>query len=190
MKRCYVLFAWIVLVPWLPCEPMAQAQPPADRGQTKDRMVLKVYQVVDLLVPSPNYPYRGTDLPTTGGMPSYRGGAQSFGEGGGGGFFQVPPERSFLAQRGQSGAAGGQGTGESIAGGGIDSEPSGGAGLRFGIADLIEAIVAVVAPDSWDELGGPGTIRSLGSMLLVNQTEVAHKGIEHLLNEIRAQGGA
>ena len=191
MKRCCVLFAWFVLVPWLPCEPMAQAQPPADRGEAKDRVVLKVYQVVDLLVPSPNYPYRGTDLPTTGGMQSYRGGAQSLGGGGGGGgFFQVPPERSFLAQRGKPGAAGGQGMGEGMAIGGIESESPGGVGLRFGIEDLIEAIVAVVSPGSWDELGGPGTIRSLGSMLLVNQTEVAHKGIEHLLNEIRAQGGA
>ena len=168
------MFAMFALVPWLPSRVDGPGgNSPSAAVAAKDRLVLKVYQVVDLLVPSPNYPYRGADLPTTGGPQSYRAGAQSFGSSGsgGGGFFQVPPERSFLAQRGKSGTAGGQAESEGMASGGVGSEPPGSAALRFGIEDLVDAIIAVVAPNSWDELGGPGTIRPLGSMLLVSQTE-------------------
>jgi hypothetical protein len=191
MKRSLVVVALLLLVhtPW---RQPARAQQPANKAEGKTRLVLKVYQVVDLLAPSPNYPYRGSELPTTEATPAYRGSnADGFGGGGGsigkgGGFFQVPPERNFLAQLGASG------TGDAGAGGiGIGgSQSQGPAMLSFDMDDLIDAIIGVVAPDSWEETGGPGTIRSLGSMLLVNQTEEVHRSVEQLLGEIRVQGGA
>jgi hypothetical protein len=116
------------------------------------------------------------------------GGGFGGGRGGGGGFFQVPAERNFLAQPGGSGSAdaGAGGGGVGISG----AEPRSAAVLSFGIDDLIDAITGVVAPGTWEEMGGAGTIRSLGSMLLVSQTPEVHRAIEDLLVNIRAQGGA
>ncbi len=143
------------------------------------------------------------------GMGGMGGGA---GMGGGGGFFRVPPRRPMgaaapvadprpeamkphltLAQMG--GGMGGMGGLGGGLGGGIampDGSPSAdvGANLRFNMRDLIAVIVSVVAPDSWDEMGGPGTLKPLGGVLVVSQTAAVHKKIETLLDEIRSQGGA
>jgi hypothetical protein len=199
MKRFLLAATWLLLVSGIPAYPTAQAQQPAGGAEAKARLVLRVYQVVDLLAPTPNYPYRGSELPTTDASPGYRpggGGGMGGGFGGGGfggggkggGFFQVPPERQLLAQAGESGTseAGFAGGGVGIGGG----QQHGAAMLSFGMDDLIEAITGAVSPDTWEEMGGAGTIHPLGSMLLVSQTEEVHRTIESLLDEIRTQGGA
>jgi hypothetical protein len=169
------------------------AQQTAGGPDVKGRLALRVYQVVDLLVPTPNYPYRGSELPTTGVTPANRSvGRSALGGGGfgsasgqGGGFFRVPPEQNALSQTGEANTTGSFAGGDAVA-----SNPRpGGGGVSFGIEDLVAAITGVVAPDTWAELGGPGTVRILGTMLLVSQTEEVHRSIEQLLSEIRAQGG-
>jgi hypothetical protein len=50
---------------------------------------------------------------------------------------------------------------------------------------LIEAVVSIVRPESWDENGGPGTIVPMAETLLVNQTFDAHEQLADLLTLLR-----
>jgi hypothetical protein len=50
---------------------------------------------------------------------------------------------------------------------------------------LIELITATIRPDSWDDVGGPGPIDSIGGYLLIAQTQDVHAQIESLLAGIR-----
>lgn len=163
----------LLIVPCACWPQILSAQQPAVEEGAKSRPVLRVYQVVDLLLPTPNYPYRGSELPTSGNLM-----AQSSNGGGAG------PGGGFGSESG--GPGGGFSPGYF---GGSETSLRGGGSLTFGMEDLVGAITGVVAPDSWADMGGPGSIRILGSMLLVSQTEEVHRMIEHLLDEIRAQGG-
>ena len=51
---------------------------------------------------------------------------------------------------------------------------------------LVELITATIAPDSWSEVGGQGTIQVFpgGSSLVVRQTEDAHRQIQVLLQSL------
>ena len=52
--------------------------------------------------------------------------------------------------------------------------------------DLIDLITTTIEPDSWDEVGGPGVIVSLGQRwLVVTQTQQIHEQIEPLLIQLR-----
>jgi hypothetical protein len=55
---------------------------------------------------------------------------------------------------------------------------------------LIATLHACVEPGGWDVQGGPGSMRSLGTMLIVTQTEAVHKKVQEFLNDLRTQGGA
>ena len=51
---------------------------------------------------------------------------------------------------------------------------------------LIEVIRAVVEPDSWDEVGGPGSVEAIaGGWLLIWQTQEAHEKTLEFLNQLR-----
>ncbi len=47
--------------------------------------------------------------------------------------------------------------------------------------NLVKVITSSIAPDSWDEVGGPGSIAPFGSNLVVGQTTEVHESIETLL---------
>jgi hypothetical protein len=49
--------------------------------------------------------------------------------------------------------------------------------------DLIQAILSTISPQSWDELGGPGSIRVLveGQRLAIRQTQRVHEQVAELL---------
>ena len=49
--------------------------------------------------------------------------------------------------------------------------------------ELIEVIVQTVAPNSWDEVGGPGRITAFDGGLIVRQAQQVH----HELNEFLEQ---
>ncbi len=54
---------------------------------------------------------------------------------------------------------------------------------------LIETITSTVEPTTWDEVGGPGSIRSFDAttgMLIFSQTQETHQRTERLLEQIRA----
>ena len=56
---------------------------------------------------------------------------------------------------------------------------------RITTSQLLEAFVATVQPDSWDERGGPGTITPMGGFLVVSQLFECHEEIIDLLASIR-----
>lgn len=53
-------------------------------------------------------------------------------------------------------------------------------------ARLLELITSIVAPQSWDEVGGPGTAQPLGTgWFLVSQTSAVHEELDDLLDRLR-----
>lgn len=50
---------------------------------------------------------------------------------------------------------------------------------------LIEILTTVVAPESWEELGGPGTISPFASGLAITQSQQIHQVIEQLFSALR-----
>lgn len=163
-------------------------------------MLVHIFSVADLVAPAPDYAFEGVQLPGLQGQSAtplggFGGGLGGFGGGGlgggglggggfggngdangggGGGFFQV----------------GGGGFGGA---GGMDASPSRSdrspATKRFGIHDLIEVIQTTIEPESWDQMGGPGNIARLGTMLVVRQSAEVIDEIDTLLRGIRRTGG-
>ena len=190
-----------------------QSQAPA-RVQPIEKLVIRVYSVADLMLPPTNYPFQGGHLPTTvpqgadtsfgrgmtgfggsggwfggmgGGMGGSMGGTMGgggMGAGGmgGGGFFAVQESKPRESRKAQSVK-----TTQPIL---VPSQPQTPANARFSSTDLISAITQIIAPDTWDALGGTGTIKRLGGLLLVKQTLAVHQQIDELLKQIREEGGA
>ena len=51
-------------------------------------------------------------------------------------------------------------------------------------ANLIETITSHTAPDSWSEVGGPGSISQVGDSLVIRQTYRVHEEISDLLSQL------
>jgi len=60
---------------------------------------------------------------------------------------------------------------------------------RASIDDLIETITTTINPSVWDEVGGPASISSLGTSLIVSADEQTHEQIDALLNLFRKRWG-
>ena len=56
--------------------------------------------------------------------------------------------------------------------------------VRDASDDLIDVIKANVAPTSWDDVGGPGSIAYYNERLIVSQSEAVHKGLKELLPKL------
>jgi hypothetical protein len=52
--------------------------------------------------------------------------------------------------------------------------------------NLIHLITTTVEPDTWDEMGGPGTVAEYKGLVVVSQTWEVHEKIERLLNMLHA----
>lgn len=104
--------------------------------------------------------------------------------GGGGGFFAVPEgveirsDRNVLFQFG-----GGGGT--------TPPPPTAGnlAGSRVSLEGLMDAIKTTIEPDSWDSVGGPGSMARIGNSLLISTTADTHRQIGELLQLFRKRWG-
>jgi hypothetical protein len=55
----------------------------------------------------------------------------------------------------------------------------------YGVDDLSDMIQSIVAPQSWDEVGGPGSVPTYPGALVVRQTQPVHEEIERLLAMLR-----
>ncbi|HVW36211.1 MAG TPA: hypothetical protein VHB99_02860, partial [Pirellulales bacterium] len=185
----------------------------ATSAASEVKFLTKVYRVDDLIVPSPNYPFRGTWLPemtdgrneTSGGGSSFHKRAKPGGAMGGMG--------GMMGGGGMPGGMGGAGSGgeESMmpmggmmAGMMPGAGPGGSDGGEKKVArsgnsftitadDLIEAIATFIEPGSWDEHGPRdrgAEIGRLGNSLVVRQSADAHKQIEDFLEALRAENGA
>jgi len=60
---------------------------------------------------------------------------------------------------------------------------------RASIDDLIETITTTINPSVWDEVGGPASISSLGTSLIVSADEQTHEQIDALLDLFRKRWG-
>ncbi|MBN1853806.1 MAG: hypothetical protein JW829_13825 [Pirellulales bacterium] len=169
---------------WIILSGNVHAQQKKQSGE--EELVLRVYQVADMLLPAVDYEYEGEQLPTTGkvgrlgGFSSggTMGGGMMGGMGGGmggGGMFSVPSE-SVLCQ-----------AIEVAPNAPVKSRQPGGMTLNFD--SLIECITQHIAPESWDGMGGPGSISPMGTLLVVRQTPAIHDQIAAFLETIRSQGG-
>lgn len=54
---------------------------------------------------------------------------------------------------------------------------------------LINLITTNVEPQTWDEVGGPGTISEYHGLIVVTQTAQIHKKVERVLDMLREAAG-
>ena len=88
---------------------------------------------------------------------------------------------TVLAQMGESGRIDGSGGGRPFGPGGL----AGGTNPDFD--SLIDLITSTVEPATWDEVGGPGTLRRFepNLSLVISQTQEVHDQIADLLEQLR-----
>lgn len=67
---------------------------------------------------------------------------------------------------------------------GKEAGPDGG----YDITDLVRLIQTTVAPDTWDEVGGPGSMADFKGLVTVSQTQDVHDQVEKLLNMLHKAG--
>ncbi len=161
-----------------------------------------VYNVADLVIPIPNF------VPTSMGLDAAYGRAMG-GVGFNGGFnggssTSTPlsvvstggkgtgvPNTANLCQ--QMGAASGSHSPisngqQNAAGSAGGAGPGGlGGGAEPDFETLIDIITGTVKPTSWEDVGGPGTIREnpMNLSLIIGQTQEAHDDIVDLLQQLR-----
>lgn len=181
-----------------------------------DQLVVRVYNVADLVLPTPHYPFQTTRIPTVtlgrGASPLNFGGAGGGGGlgGGGGGFGAVAPAGPWLQSVGDHASeseardadAGVRSRTAALAqvspkrarqpssppaAEQATSEPR--VSSRFDIETLQDVLMAAIEPESWTGVGGRGTCTPLGSMLVVRQTQPTHDKISEFLTEVRRSGG-
>jgi general secretion pathway protein D len=58
----------------------------------------------------------------------------------------------------------------------------------YDITDLVRLIQTTVAPDTWDEVGGPGSMADFKGLVTVSQTQDVHDQVEKLLNMLHKAG--
>ncbi|HUT88099.1 MAG TPA: hypothetical protein VMY37_01260 [Thermoguttaceae bacterium] len=157
----------------------------------------QVYNVADLVVPIPNF------VPSTGmGLAgAYHDALGSVGFGGQGPFGGIGSPLAVVASRSgarnnamisptvlaqmPTGQAGTSSPGSMPMGFGGPGGLGGGAMADFD--SLIELITTTVAPESWDDVGGPGSIAPFETnlSLVVSQTQEVHDQLVDLLEQLR-----
>jgi hypothetical protein len=179
-----------------------------EKADAEGLMVIKVYQVLDLVTRVADYPYEGSYLPALrnrrtdriffpfeepapgGGMGAGMGGGGGMGgmgggmggSGMGGGMFQVAAEPAAAAP-----SAGGTGGGmEGMSSRGTANSLVG--ARRVGVMQLIAAIKNIVEPASWTT-GDAGSIEEIGGALAIRQTAAVHAQVKDLLEQLRHEGG-
>ncbi len=156
------------------------------------------YNVADLVMPIPNFiphgdigmagalrdAYGNVGYGTRPGLGSTQPLAVVAGHEGGATNAQIDP--NVLAQF--TGGGGGGGGANSGVAQSLGFGPGGmGGGAQADFDELIELITTTVAPTSWDEVGGPGSIREFQTnlSLVVSQTFEVHEQIVDLLEQLR-----
>jgi hypothetical protein len=184
----------------------AQQKGKAVAERPAEELVVKVYRVLGLVTPAPDYSYEGTYLPTMlegrtrPSLSGYGGMGGGMMGGMGGGMFSVSDR---LAQRITNPNAGVDGVGGGAAGGGGGGAIGHAAGgisargvaaprrpnTRIDMDRLIDAITSTIDPASWDEVGGEGTITPIGGSLAIRQTLAIHAKVKNFLDELQRESG-
>jgi general secretion pathway protein D len=166
--------------------------------QMRDGEVLKkVYNVADLVIPIPNF-VPNSRMGLSGALQDAQANLPNNWAGlsgdspmpvaasatGAGASAMVDP-RSMLAQMSSASAASiSPASATSLAGSG----PGGlGGGTQADFESLIELITSTVAPTTWDDVGGPGSVQKFqGNLsLVISQTQEVHEEIADLLEQLR-----
>ncbi|QGJ70398.1 General secretion pathway protein GspD [Planctomycetales bacterium 10988] len=164
-------------------------------AQLKDTEVYpEVYQVADLVIPIPNFVPSG-NMGLAQALQDALGATQGSSIGGGG---SRPPVTVLAGQNGGTQSAalsphllgqGGSGFGAGEGGSSVPGlGPDGfGGGVEPDFDSLIDLITSTVAPQTWDEVGGPGSVQPFETnlSLVVSQTQDVHEQIADLLNQLR-----
>ena len=158
------------------------------------------YNVADLVIPIPNF------VPNArmGMSGAYNEGISRVGYGGAGTFGGATPPLGVFTAAEQQGAtvpqnvlaqSGGMPPGGGMAGGmaGGGTMPAGfgpgglGGGSQADFDSLIELITTTIAPESWSEVGGEGSISQYENnlTLVISQTQEVHEDIVDLLEQLR-----
>jgi general secretion pathway protein D len=167
--------------------------------QTRDsNTYARAYYVADLVMPIPNFVPNGSlglpgaireslnALTGSGLMPRFSGAGMPLtmakNEG------QPPEAKSsadVLAQINNFGGPGGMGNFNNSAPGSGPGGLRGGTGPDFD--SLVELVTSTIAPQSWQEVGGPGAISGYENnlSLVVSQTQEVHEQIADLLEQLR-----
>jgi hypothetical protein len=78
--------------------------------------------------------------------------------------------------------------------GGVYGNEVAGTTYYYDFDSLLNTITSTVRPDSWEEVGGPGSIRPYRTrrmrVIVVAQTYTAHKQVSALLTELAKHGGS
>ena len=145
----------------------------------ESQLEVRVYDCRDLLaMPAPAgaaklLPYRPARV--TGGM--------------GGGFFAVEDQPPGAGQPGKTASAPAEG---GFGGGGLGAEADDG-GPRtehdLRAENLMSIVVTNIHPDTWDDVGGPGSVSEYNGLLVVTQTMQIHRQVEHVLDMLREAAG-
>ncbi len=165
---------------------------------------IETYDVADLVVPIPNFtPSANQGL--TGALNNALQMVNFNGGGGfGGGMMGAPLavmanhsgtkasagiDPNILAQMaGGMGSMGGMGTGSQASTMPLGFGPGGaGGGSQADFDSLIELIQSTVQPESWEDVGGPGSVAPFETnlSLVIRQTEEVHEEIVDLLEQLR-----
>ncbi len=150
-------------------------------GDADDAPVTRVYRVADLILPAADYTFEGIQMPGLGTQSGLHGTSAWFGNAYSGGGY------------------GGGGAGGAYGGSGLvvgapprpekDTTRRGArTTMRVDWDALIEGITNTVAPSTWEEVGGVGSITPVGKLMVVRQTLSVHKQISDLLTALRAEG--
>ena len=149
-------------------------------------LMVRTYDVTDLLFPLGDQTYNGGRLPTTEGGPTSNlwdpgligGMGMGMGMGGMGG---------GTGTKGGTGGMGGGGGMFQITGPPYPASPYPANRSGADFDSLIDLITSTIVPTSWDQVGGPGSIAPFGTSLVIAQTLDVHRKIEALLEELRAR---
>jgi hypothetical protein len=154
------------------------------RGREPE-IIVRMYDLSDLFTVAPPYPaLQSGDLsgkarvlfPMPAGDAATRGGGGASGMGGmGGGFFRVEERPKSVVTEAKP-VLGQNTTGK------VDS-------VRSSIDDLVDAITTTINPTGWDSVGGPGSIATLSSSLLISTDLRTHEQIESLFEQLRKRWG-
>ena len=187
----FVLPMWIALGAFALLSHAAELE--AAAADEAEEHVILTYDVGDLLLDVPDYPYPGSD---SGGS-SFGGSSGSVWVSGmGGGMGDMGGMGGGMGGTGGMGGSvgggmGGMGGGMSggMGGGGgtdvPDTPPSTPRSAKITIDDLILVMTSVVAPETWPESGGEGEVQCLGTSLVIRQTAKVHEQIKSLLEQLR-----
>ena len=160
--------------------------------QVEEGMVVRIYDASDLFVVAPSYIAKhdsdvaGNRQPffpiaSTIGVSGVGAGGGGFG--GGGGVFNLDSSQRQIHAPTVKTLHQFDGT-EAMAAP-IDLRSA-----RVSLDDLVGAITTTISPDSWSDVGGEGSISTIGSSLLISQTEAIHEQISSLMNLFRERWGS